>query len=99
MRRLEAYPAVMIRASLFLLALSCSSSTNDAAAPATVTQMVGPEGGSIVVGGATMTFPKGAVAANTSITISQNGSVPAGFVALSSVFAVRAYGHELRASR
>ncbi len=39
-----------------------------------------------MVGGATMTFPKGAVASATSITISQSGSVPAGFVALSKVF-------------
>jgi hypothetical protein len=52
-----------------------------------VTQTVGPDGGTIVVGGATVTIPKGALAAAKDITITNAGSSqPAGFVALSPVF-------------
>jgi hypothetical protein len=75
---------------LCLSASSCSSST--ASAPAAtgndVQKAIGPEGGSIEVGGAVVTFPKGAVAQSTMITISVQpaASVPAGFVALSSLF-------------
>lgn len=53
-----------------------------------VTKSIGPEGGTIEVGGAVVTFPKGALAAATTITIAaQDGAaVPSGFVALSKLF-------------
>jgi hypothetical protein len=58
-----------------------------AAASDSVTQMVGAEGGVIQVGGATVTFPAGAVPTATSITISAlDDAPPDGFVALSKVF-------------
>jgi hypothetical protein len=72
------------------LCMSCSSSSSSTTPPAAgaVTQAIGPEGGKIEIGGAVVTFPKGAVAAQTSVTISvQDASTaPAGFVALSKVF-------------
>lgn len=72
------------------LCMSCSSSSSTATPPTSgaVTQSIGPEGGKIEVGGAVVTFPKGAVAAPTSVTISvQDAStVPEGFVALSKLF-------------
>jgi len=77
---------------LALVAGACSSSTAGAPAPAStssdVQQAIGPEGGTIAVGGAVVTFPKGAVSQTTTITISVEPAamVPAGFVALSSLF-------------
>lgn len=69
---------------------SCSSSSSSSPTPAgdTVTQAIGPEGGTIQVGGAVVTFPKGAVAAPTTVTISAQDTTtpPAGFVALSKLF-------------
>src|SRR4051794_24540476 len=44
--------------SALLACASCSSSTSTT--PTTVTQTIGPEGGAIVVDGATVTFPKDA---------------------------------------
>ena len=78
------------------LCMSCSSSSP--ATPPTsgaVTQPIGPEGGRIEVGGAVVTFPKGAVAAQTSVTISvQDASTLEGFVALSKVFKCEPSGTE-----
>ena len=73
-----------------VLVTACSSSTADPPATTSagvVAKPIGPEGGTIEVGGAVVTFPKGAVAASTNITISvvENG-VPEGYVALSKVF-------------
>jgi hypothetical protein len=80
--------------TLLLLALAlgaCSSSSSSSGEPTTqpasVTQPIGPEGGKIEVGGAVVTFPKGAVAASTMITISADSeAVPDGFIALSKRF-------------
>lgn len=56
-------------------------------APSSVTQTIGPAGGTIEVGGATVSFPAGSVAQDTSITIKATDEAPpAGFVALSKVF-------------
>jgi len=55
--------------------------------PSSVKQTVGPDGGVITVGGATVTFPAGALAAATEITITATDeAAPDGFVALSKVF-------------
>jgi hypothetical protein len=74
-----------------LAVASCSSSADSPAkttpSPAAVTQPIGPEGGKIEVGGAVVTFPKGAVATSTTITISADQeAVPDGFIALSKRF-------------
>jgi len=78
------------------LCMSCSSSSSTATPASAVTQPIGPEGGAIEVGGAVVTFPKGAVAASTSVTISvQDGSTaPEGFLALSKVFKCEPSGTE-----
>ena len=55
--------------------------------PEAVTRTVGVEGGTLEIGGATMTIPPGALAAPTPIRIDVSASgPPAGFVALSKVF-------------
>lgn len=63
--------------------LSCASDS-----PAgSVTATIGPEGGEIVVDGATVTFPAGALTEPTQITIAaSDAAAPAEFVALSKVF-------------
>ena len=77
---------------LALLVGACSSTTATTPAPAAasndVQQAIGPDGGTIEVGGAVVTFPKGAVSQTTMIRISVEPAsmVPAGFVALSSLF-------------
>lgn len=67
------------------LAGGCSSTT-----PATnvaVTKTIGPEGGQIVVDGATVTFPANAVCAPIDITITPTDAPPpAGYTALSRVY-------------
>ena len=77
-------------ASVAVIACSTFScgSENTAEPIDNVTKVIGPEGGTIEVGGAVVTFPKGAVATTTTITIAaQDGSaVPDGFVALSKLF-------------
>lgn len=71
------------------LLVSCSSdpenTTDDGST--SVKQAVGPEGGTIVVQGATVTIPKGALTKTIDITIStSDAGPPDGFVALSKVF-------------
>jgi hypothetical protein len=74
-------------ALLVVTLLGCGSDASSTTAPASSTQTIGPDGGSIVVGGATVTFPKNAVASATKITISEDdGALPAGFETLSHVF-------------
>jgi hypothetical protein len=75
---------------------SSSSSEGDGASSSstTATQMVGPEGGTIEVDGAKVTFPPGALAEAKAITISSTTSVPDGFVALSKVFRCEPSGTE-----
>lgn len=99
--RLPIMTSALIAAAL--LASGCSSSTATPASSGTsggtsggtssasstdVQKAIGPEGGTIEVGGAVVTFPKGAVAQTTMITISVQpaSTVPAGFVSLSSLF-------------
>lgn len=66
---------------------SSSSSSSGSSAATSVTQEIGAAGGKIEVAGAVVTFPRGALAANKSITISvKEGGPPDGFVALSKVF-------------
>ena len=70
---------------LALAALSCASSTSST--PPAVAQTIGPDGGVIVVDGATVTFPPNALAVPTSITITPSDDAPpAGYVALSRVY-------------
>jgi hypothetical protein len=82
-------------AMLFAVLVACSSSdeTNTSSSSSSSsggnaqTSTIGPEGGSIVVGGATVTFPKDAVSAPISITIrEQEGGFPEGFETLSHLF-------------
>jgi hypothetical protein len=89
---------VVTSALAALLAGGCSSSTatpsgasgsgTSGASSTDVQKAIGPEGGTIEVGGAVVTFPKGAVAQTTMITISVQpaSTAPAGFVSLSSLF-------------
>ena len=86
-------------AALAVVLCSCSSSSSPATTtPATgaVTQPIGPEGGKIEVGGAVVTFPTGAVAAATTVTISVQDTTtpPEGFVALSKLFTCEPSGTE-----
>jgi hypothetical protein len=93
-------------AALFAVALlplaACSDS--ESTTPGTtsggnsVTQPIGPEGGTIVVGGATVTIPKGALADTKQITISATDEKPpAGFTAVSKVFRCEPSGTEFAA--
>lgn len=59
---------------------SCSSSSSSSSGGATpqgpVTKTIGPEGGTIVVDGATVTFPANAVAAPITVTITPSADAP-----------------------
>lgn len=73
--------------------VSCSSDSTTSGA--SVTQTIGPEGGTITVGGATMTIPPNALALARQITItSGKANPPAGYVALSPVFTCEPSGTE-----
>ena len=66
---------------------SCSATATNIGGESTITQEIGPEGGQIVVRGATVTFPAGALADRKMITIrATEGAPPDGYVALSRVF-------------
>jgi hypothetical protein len=69
---------------------SCSSSdsggSSTSPSASSVTQTIGPEGGTILVQGATVTFPKDALNTPKSITISAVDAAPDGYVLLSRVF-------------
>jgi hypothetical protein len=59
----------------------------------TVTQTVGPDGGTIELDGATVTFPAGALAADTEVTIAATDeSPPSGHTALSRIYACEPSG-------
>ncbi|MBX3186651.1 MAG: hypothetical protein KF819_06535 [Labilithrix sp.] len=78
---------VQLVALVALCSCSSSSGSSGNAAPTSVTQEIGAEGGTIEVAGALVTFPKGALASSKAITISvKEGGAPEGFVALSKVF-------------
>lgn len=51
-----------------------------------MTQKVGPDGATLVVDGATVTIPKGALDKELEITIASNGTAPAGYDVLSKVY-------------
>jgi hypothetical protein len=76
------------------LLLSCSvDPTSRETEASAVTKTIGPEGGSILVGGATVTFPAGALTAPREITIAAtDADAPAGFVKLSRVFECKPSG-------
>lgn len=76
----------VIAVTLTLCSCSSEVGTSSNATSSAVTQTIGPEGGSIVVGGATVTFPKDALLAPKSITISATDAAPEGYVLLSRVF-------------
>lgn len=86
-------PLTLLCAALSTGAGACSSdkaSSTSSGTTATTgaTKPIGPEGGTIEVSGAVVTFPKGSVAKETMITISVDDAtqVPEGFVALSKLF-------------
>lgn len=93
---LLSYPPMRLAHTLAAcLLLACSSEPEpdpdpkaDEGSDATsVRQTIGPEGGSIVVRGATVTIPQGALAEATAITISASDAAPFDdFVVLSKVF-------------
>lgn len=79
--------------AFLLVALAACSSDDTSPLPSstssenTQTATIGPEGGTIVVGGATVTFPKDAVPSPVAITISKEATgFPDGFEALSPLF-------------
>jgi hypothetical protein len=83
----------LIFGMLLLASTAGCSEETDAPVPAStelprsVTQTIGPEGGQIVLDGATVIFPAGAVDKATSITITATEEAPpAGFTALSRVY-------------
>jgi hypothetical protein len=79
--------------SSFVL-VSCSDD-DSSSAPSSVTKTIGPEGGSVDVGGATVTFAQGAVALPMKVTITTtNQAAPDGYVALSPVFHCEPSGTE-----
>lgn len=84
--------SLAIGLTLALSPAGCSSSTTEptsssGAVAGSITKDVGPEGGVIEVEGATVTFPKGALGASTSITIrAKSGGAPEGYTVLSKVF-------------
>lgn len=85
---------------LALLAASCTASCGAETYPpssgVSLTQRIGPEGGTFVVAGARVTFPAGALAVATSITITATEEPPpSGFTALSKVFRCEPGGIEL----
>jgi hypothetical protein len=66
---------------------SSSASSSSGTTAGSVTKTVGPDGAEILVDGATVTIPKGALTTNVEITISASSDpAPAGFEALSKVF-------------
>jgi hypothetical protein len=84
---------VMLALCLGLLALSCDdddgtkSNPTSSSGSGSVTKSVGPEGGTIEVGGAVVTFPPNALTAPVTVTISATDeAAPKGFVALSKIF-------------
>lgn len=84
-----------------LLVFACSDNTTQTPSSSTgksVTQAVGPEGGTILVGGATVTIPKGALADTKQITISETDEKPpAGFTAVSKIFRCEPSGTDFAA--
>jgi hypothetical protein len=87
-------------AGLFtVLLLACSDSgSSTGAAGNSVSQAVGPEGGTIVVGGAKVTIPAGALPGTAQITITEtNDQPPSGFTAVSKVFRCEPSGTEFAA--
>jgi hypothetical protein len=76
--------SIFAGAALVAAVASCGSTSTPSSA---VTQTIGPEGGTIVVDGATVTFPANAVAAPIAITITPTDEPPpAPHVALSKVY-------------
>lgn len=66
---------------------SCSSTAPADGGTGPVTKTIGPEGGQIIVDGATITFPANALSAPLAITITPtNDAAPAGYTALSRVY-------------
>lgn len=84
-----ALPTLALGLSLAFL-VSCSSSSEPSSSssggPTSVTQKVGPDGATLVVDGATVTIPKGALDKEVEITIASNGAAPAGYDVLSKVY-------------
>jgi hypothetical protein len=72
--------------ALALVCLASCSSSSSSEAPREVTQTIGPEGGTIVVDGATVTFPRGALAEAKAITIRSTDAKPEGFLLASKVY-------------
>jgi hypothetical protein len=80
MRTLAFFAALVLAGS----SLSCSSSSSNSNAGDTATMDIGPEGNSIVVGGATVTIPPKALALKRTITITvTDQGAPPGYVLLS----------------
>ena len=85
-------------ASAVSAASACSDSDPPTSNPKSVTQPVGPEGGTILVGGATVTIPKGALADTKQITITETDEKPpAGFTAVSKIFRCEPSGTDFAA--
>ncbi len=85
---------ITLVAALLAATLGCSSSTtNDA--PTAAEKTIGPEGGTMDVAGATITFAPGAVSKATSIRVEKTTkAAPDGYVALSPIFHCEPSGTE-----
>src|SRR4051812_40465576 len=97
MRILRLRSAALLLVTLAQASCSSSSASDGAStplSPSSATQTIGPEGGTIEVGGAKVVFPAGAVAASKVITISTTENVPEGFVAVSKIFRCEPSGTE-----
>ena len=94
-----------LAALVTVLLLACSdsetqpsSSSSGSSSAKSVTQPVGPEGGTILVGGATVTIPKGALGDTKQITITETDEKPpAGFTAVSKIFRCEPSGTDFAA--
>src|SRR5262249_9366981 len=87
--RLHFLSLLMAGATSLLVCCShaAAGEKNPAGAKTTVTQTIGPEGGKIELDGATVTFPAGAIASATSITIAATDeAAPSGYKALSRIY-------------
>lgn len=84
---------------LVLLLVACpDSAPTTPTGPTSVTQPVGPEGGTILVRGATVTIPKDALAETKQITITETDEEPpAGFTAVSKIFRCEPSGTDFAA--
>jgi hypothetical protein len=85
------FAALAVALGLSLLACSSDddavSSSPDASSQSPTTQTVGPSGGTVTAGSVSLTIPPGALAGDTTISITPGGTpIPTGYTALSQLY-------------